>query len=55
METKTKFVLFDIYCPKCKYSKLNDQLYPCNECLENGINFDSHKPWLFEEDKKGSV
>lgn len=43
-EMNTKFVEFDEYCPKCKYSELSGYSDPCNECLECGANEGSVKP-----------
>lgn len=46
-----KIVWFDIYCNKCKHAKLAGDAEPCNECLNNPVNWDSHKPVKFEEKK----
>lgn len=53
----TKEVLFSEYCPKCKhYEKLPSE-DPCWDCLNQGWNYDSHKPIKFEaaEDKEKSA
>ena len=44
-------VRFDQYCKKCKHWKENDKGLdePCNECLDNPTNVNSHKPIKFEE------
>ena len=44
-----KLVDFDIYCVKCKYKKVSQHEEPCNTCLANPVNEDSHKPVMFEE------
>ena len=49
METETKFVYFEQYCSKCKYSTTDDVEDPCDECLMNPININSHVPVNFEE------
>jgi hypothetical protein len=49
MQTETKIVYFDKYCPVCKYQTLNKTEDPCNECLTNPSNINSHKPVNFEE------
>lgn len=49
METETKFVEFEKYCPLCKNSKLAESEDPCNECLTSPANIESHKPVNFEE------
>ena len=46
---QTKEVRFDLYCKKCKHWNLEGYLEPCNECLTQGWNIDSHKPIRFEE------
>ena len=50
-EQNYKEVYFDQYCRKCKYWKENDEglKEPCNECLSEPINIDSHIPVKFEE------
>ena len=50
-EQNYKEVYFDQYCRKCKYWKENDEGLeePCNECLSEPINIDSHTPVKFEE------
>lgn len=45
----TKIVWFDIYCKKCKHLTTSPVEEPCNECLTNPTNWDSHKPVKFEE------
>lgn len=48
-----KIVEFAEYCSTCKYSPLRGEEEPCNECLTNPVNEDSHKPIKYEyEDKK---
>ena len=44
-------VYFNIYCKSCKHWDVKDTDDPCNECLSNPANIDSHKPILYEEDK----
>ena len=39
-----KEVYFDQYCKKCNDEKTPEGNDPCNECLENPVNIDSHKP-----------
>lgn len=48
MEITTKEVYFQVYCPKCKYHNTPETEEPCNECLSNGFNYDSHKPVNFK-------
>ena len=49
MQIETKIVAFEVYCSKCKYAKTEDMEDPCNECLTNPTNINSHKPVNFEE------
>lgn len=49
----TKMVYFDQYCRSCKYRKLDEAKDPCNDCLANPSNTDSHMP-LFYENKDDS-
>ena len=49
MQTETKFVDFKEYCPKCKNWDSLATEDPCNECLTNCTNINSHKPVNYEE------
>lgn len=49
MQTETKLVEFEKYCPTCKNAKVAETEDPCNECLTSPTNVDSRKPILFEE------
>lgn len=46
-----KEVYFNEYCDKCKYLETDDGEDPCNECLTNTVNTNSHKPINFKEKK----
>lgn len=48
MDETYKEVYFDQYCKTCKYENLNDAEDPCNECLDNFANLNSHKPVNWE-------
>lgn len=52
MENEYMEVNFKEYCKTCKYVKLKGHEDPCNECLEYGMNQQSHKPvnWEAKED-----
>ena len=45
-----KIVNFEKYCKFCKYMDTKEHEDPCNSCLENPVNDDSHKPICFKED-----
>ena len=47
-----KEVYFDKYCKNCIHAKCEDWKDPCHSCLSNPLNFASHKPINYEEDKK---
>lgn len=39
-----KEVYFDQYCKSCKYHGLEESKDPCNDCLAEPSNTNSHKP-----------
>lgn len=43
-------VYFDQYCSSCKHFNKEDYEDPCNECLENPVNINSHKPVNYENE-----
>ena len=49
----TKEVNFRLYCPMCKNYDLKETEEPCNECLAQGFNWDSHKPINYKEKDHG--
>lgn len=40
----TKEVYFDKYCETCEHADKHGWEDPCNECLTNFVNYNSHKP-----------
>lgn len=53
METnREKLVQFENRCKSCKHVKESATEDPCDECLSNPTNTDSHKPVRWEEGKK---
>lgn len=48
-ETITKEVNFRLYCPKCKHYEDKETDEPCNTCLTQGWNENSHKPINYKE------
>lgn len=46
-----KEVYFHEYCKTCKYRDIKDWKDPCNPCLANTYNIDSHKPTYYEKDE----
>lgn len=47
-----KIVRYAEYCCQCKFSPVKGTDEPCNECLTNPVNEDSHKPINFEYENK---
>ena len=45
----TKEVYFNIYCKTCEHKEKPGTYDPCNECLANPCNTDSHKPVCYKE------
>ena len=45
---KKKEVYFDQYCKSCKYHGLEESKDPCNDCLAEPSNTNSHKPMNYE-------
>ena len=46
---ETKEVHYWFYCPTCKHFEKNETDEPCDECLAQGWNIDSHKPIRYEK------
>lgn len=49
MEIREKIVDFKKYCETCKHKDTDECKNPCNECLDNPANVDSHKPVNYEQ------
>lgn len=50
-----KEVYFDQYCKSCKYHGLEESKDPCNDCLTEPSNTNSHKPMNYETPIIGST
>jgi hypothetical protein len=48
MKNTAKEVYFDKYCKTCKNRNIKDYEEPCNTCLDNPSNTDSHRPLNYE-------
>lgn len=44
-----KEVYFHEYCKTCRYKKVEDTEAPCDECLSEPLNWNSHKPVKYEK------
>ena len=49
MESREKIVDYYLYCPRCEHLHSPDDEDPCDECLRECTNWDSHKPINFKE------
>ena len=49
IESREKIVDYLQYCPKCEFLNSPDDEDPCDECLRECVNIDSHKPVNFKE------
>lgn len=49
MDTTLKIVNFDQYCSTCKNKGVDEGEDPCNSCLYEPVNEDSHKPVNWKE------
>lgn len=47
-----KVVYFGHYCPLCTHFSLPQDADPCDECLSEPVNEDSHTPLYFKEKTK---
>lgn len=44
-----KEVYFHEYCKTCKHKDLKEHEEPCNECLSEPTNLDTHRPVRYEK------
>lgn len=51
METYTKEVYYYLYCDTCINRDTDAGDDPCNECLNNPYNDDSHKPINYRKEE----
>ena len=42
-------VYYHLWCPKCEHWNLKGDDDPCDECLNQPYNIDSHKPINYKE------
>ena len=47
-----KEVYFGEFCPRCEFEKNAENEAPCDQCLEEPVNENSHKPVRFIEKKQ---
>jgi len=49
--SEQKEVYFDLYCDMCEHRDKKDTDEPCDDCLAEPVNLNSHKPVKFKEKK----
>ena len=47
-EDNTKEVYFHLYCSKCEFKDTVETEPPCDDCLVEPMNINSHKPIKFK-------
>ena len=47
-----KEVYYHEYCKKCRHEKVSDTETPCDECLNESLNWNTHRPVKYEEKEK---
>ena len=47
-----KEVYFDKYCKTCKHEKLKETEAPCDECLCEPLNWNTHRPVKYSKKEK---
>lgn len=45
-----KEAYFNQYCPLCKHKDRAETEDPCDDCLAEAVNTNSHKPVYFEKE-----
>lgn len=49
-----KEVYFNKYCSRCAYANYSETAEPCDECIAQSVNEDSHMPLYFKEKTKST-
>ena len=44
-----KEVYYDEYCKTCKHKSVEEHDEPCNECLNESLNWNTHRPVKYEK------
>lgn len=52
-ENHEQEVYFWMYCPKCKWHDIHGNDEPCDECIAEFTNFESHRPVYFKSAREG--
>ena len=50
MDTQmNKEVYFERYCKTCEYANLDETKQPCSDCLDESLNWNTHRPVKYEK------
>lgn len=52
MNSNDKEVYFHQYCKTCEHFDKMEEEEPCDDCLAEPVNTDSHRPVRWEEKRK---
>lgn len=52
MDEDYKEVYFHEHCKTCKHEELDEKFDPCNECLDEPVNYQTNKPVKWEPKEK---
>ena len=55
MEYRFKEVYFDNFCALCKHKDNKESEPPCDDCLNEPVNENSHRPLYFEKKEESDV
>lgn len=48
-DSENKEVRFDKYCPSCKHWANGEEIFWCDDCLEEGMRPGTEKPTKYEK------
>lgn len=48
-DRKYKEVYFHEYCPTCEHRNVKNTEMPCDECLSEPLNLETHRPVKYEQ------
>lgn len=53
--SNSKEVYYFIYCSTCKHAHVHPDEDPCNDCLDQPLNENSHRPVRYDPDDKAKT
>lgn len=48
----TIIINFDKWCPTCKWKERSSIDYPCDECIDHPVSFNSERPVFYMNEKE---